>query len=156
MRRVDAVEQDASAVQLVEAHDQVHERRLAGPRGAHDRDRLARLDRQRQVVDERLVLLVAEVDVLELEPTMEVGRGDGLGRVGRLIVCVKEFEDPLGARHAGLQQVGHGTQLAERLLELSRVLDERLDVAQGQVAAGDLEPSDHGNADIHQVSHEHG
>src|SRR5690606_15414796 len=43
LARVDAVERDAPGVDLVEAHEQVHERRLACTGRADDRDRLAGL-----------------------------------------------------------------------------------------------------------------
>ena len=56
------------AVDLVEAHQQVDERRLAGAGGPDDGDRLARLDDQVQVLDERRVGLVAERDALERDP----------------------------------------------------------------------------------------
>ena len=56
---VDAVEGDPAAVELVEPHDQVDERGLAGAGRADDGDRLARLGDERQVLDQRLVRVVA-------------------------------------------------------------------------------------------------
>ena len=67
---VDAVERDPAAVQLVEPHDQVDQGGLAGPGRPDDRDGLPRLGDQRQVLDQRLVGLVAERDVLELDPAV--------------------------------------------------------------------------------------
>ena len=58
--RVDAVDRDPPAVELVEAHQQVHERGLARPGRADDRDHLAGFGDQVEVVDERLVGLVPE------------------------------------------------------------------------------------------------
>ena len=55
------------AVDLVEAHQQVHEGRLAGPGRPDDGDRLAGLDDEVQVVDERRVGQVAERHALELD-----------------------------------------------------------------------------------------
>ena len=57
LARVDAVDRDPAAVDLVEAHQQVDERRLAGARRADDRDRAARLGHEVQVLDERRVRL---------------------------------------------------------------------------------------------------
>nr|WP_287380698.1 hypothetical protein [Candidatus Microthrix sp.] len=42
-------------VQLVEPHDEVHERGLAGAGGADDRDGLAGLGDERQILDQRPV-----------------------------------------------------------------------------------------------------
>ena len=49
-----AIERDATRVHVVEAHQQIDQRGLAGPGRAHDGDRRARLRRQGQVRDERL------------------------------------------------------------------------------------------------------
>ena len=62
----------APAVDLVEAHEQVDERRLAGAGRADDRDRLARLGVEVEVLDERRVGLVAERDVLEGDRPVDV------------------------------------------------------------------------------------
>ena len=45
----------APAVELVEAHQQVHDRRLAGARGPDDGNRLARFGDEVQPVDQRPV-----------------------------------------------------------------------------------------------------
>ena len=54
-------------VDLVEAHQQVDQGRLAGAGRPDDGDRLARLDDEVEVLDERHVGQVAERDVLELD-----------------------------------------------------------------------------------------
>ena len=62
---VDAVEQHAAGVDVVEPADQVHERRLAAAAAADDADLLAGLDREVDVLEHRPMPLVAEGDVLE-------------------------------------------------------------------------------------------
>ena len=104
---VHPVEGDPPGVQLVEAHDQVDQRGLAGAGRPDDGHRVPRLGDQRQVVDQRLVRLVPEGDVLELDPPVRVGDPGRRGRVGALLVGVEHREDPLGRGHPGLQQVGH-------------------------------------------------
>ena len=71
---VDAVERDPAAVELVEPHEQVDQRGLAGAGRADDRDGLAGLDRQRQVLDQRLVGLVAEARRARTRPGRAPGR----------------------------------------------------------------------------------
>ena len=56
--------------------------------------------------------------------------------VGRLLLGVEQLEDPLGRGDAGLEDVDHRRQLGERHRELAGVLDEGLDVADGQLPAG--------------------
>src|SRR5207247_11097224 len=67
--RLDAVEQDLASVDVVEAHEQVHDRRLAGPGRADDRHGLAGTHVEREVLNEWLVGPVAERDALELHVT---------------------------------------------------------------------------------------
>src|SRR4051794_3777979 len=55
-----------AAVHVVEPHQQVDERRLAGAGLADDRDRLTGLHLERQVLDQRDVLLVPESHGIEL------------------------------------------------------------------------------------------
>ena len=57
---VDPVDRDPAPIDLVEAHEQVDQGRLARAGRAHDCDRLAGLDVQVQVVDQGLVWFVAE------------------------------------------------------------------------------------------------
>ena len=82
LARVDAVDRDPPAVELVEAHQQVHERRLAGARRADDGDGLAGVGDEVEVVDERHVRQVAERDVLERDGTRE-SRAGAEARPGR-------------------------------------------------------------------------
>ena len=55
-----AVDQDAPALEVVEAQEQVDERRLAGARAADQADLLAGRDGQRQIVDDAALPAVVE------------------------------------------------------------------------------------------------
>src|SRR5207253_6435223 len=55
LARIDAVEADRAAIDLVEAHEQIDDGRLAGARRANDRDRLSRRNIEAEVLDERLL-----------------------------------------------------------------------------------------------------
>ena len=52
---VDAVQQDPARVDVIEAHEQIHERGLARTGGSDDRDRLTGLCHDGQIRDERLL-----------------------------------------------------------------------------------------------------
>src|SRR3546814_10962147 len=71
-----AVDEDAPALEGVEAPQQVHQRRFAGAGAADEPDFLAGADGQRQVVDDAAFLAVMEADVLE-----EIGRASCRERV---------------------------------------------------------------------------
>ncbi len=68
---------------------------------------------------------------------MRQGRHGGPGQpAGLLFLAVQKFKHTLrGGRHA-LQHVGHLRQLLDGLGEVAHVLDERLDVTDGDHAAG--------------------
>ena len=100
--------------------------------------------------------VVAEGDVLELDPAARVGRAAaGVDRVGRLLVGVEQLEHPLGRGDPGLQQVGHRRDLGQRLGELPRVLDERLHVAEAHRAGRHPQAADDGDRDVVEVPDEH-
>ena len=152
---VDAVQRDATGSQLVEPHDEVDERGLASPGRTHDRNGVAGLGDQGKVLDQRLVRVVTERHVLELHPSAAHGVARGLNRIGRLVLDIEQIEDPLGGSDARLQKVGHRRHLGERLGELTRVLDERLHVAQAHRTGRDPQTTDHSHCDIAQVPDEH-
>ena len=147
-----AVEQDAPAVELVEPHDEVHERRLARAGRPDDRDRLTGFDPERQVADQRPLGRVGERHVLEHDRAVAVDRGGRVGGVVLLLVGVEQLEDALGRGGARLHDRGHAAELRERLRELLRVLDERLHVAESQLAARDHEPAEHRDAHVRSGS----
>src|SRR5439155_19022077 len=71
---VDAIEQDGAGGHVVEARDEIHERGLAAARRADDRDRLARLGRERHVAEDRVLgARIAELDGLEFDAAARPG-----------------------------------------------------------------------------------
>ena len=63
----------AAAARLVEAAEQVDDRGLAAAGRADQGDHLPGLDPQREVRQDRLAVLVVEVDVLELDLLQQAG-----------------------------------------------------------------------------------
>ena len=68
---VQAVDQDSPLVHVVEAGQEVDDRRLARAALAHDADPLARLDPETDALENRLVAVVAEGHVLEDDPAFD-------------------------------------------------------------------------------------
>src|SRR5205823_11745793 len=67
--QVVAVEKDAALVGIIEARDELHERGLARAVLAHEREHLARAQREREVAHRPMLgPRIAEADVLEREP----------------------------------------------------------------------------------------
>ena len=71
---VDAVEQHASVVHVVEARDQPGDRGLPARGGTDERDRLARTQHEVEALEHDRPVAVAEVDALEPELALPVDR----------------------------------------------------------------------------------
>ncbi len=151
---VHAVDQDAAILKLIEAHEEVHERGLAGAGGPDDSDRLARQRFEGQVLDQRFVGRVAEPYVAELHMPLGTAQMHGLEGLRYLLGSVEKLEDALGGRRGRLQHVGRRGGLHDRLVELARVLDERLHVTERERPARDLETADDGHAHVVEVVEE--
>jgi hypothetical protein len=95
-RDVLAVQGDPAAVELVEPHDEVDQRRLAGTGRADDGDRAAGLGDQRQVLDQGDVRVVREPHVLERHPPARLPDDGGVHGIRRLLGRIQELEHPLG------------------------------------------------------------
>ena len=160
--RVDAVDRDLPAGDLVESHEQIHHRRLARAGGPHDRHFLPRLHVRREIVDDELVRLVPEFHVLEAHAAFD-GRDLAVAAVAEqwLLVglvgelgFVEEGEHPFGARGAALQILERLRELRERLREQANVEHERHDHAEFDRAVHRERRADHAHDDVAEVAHE--
>ena len=80
---VDAVVSDLAVGDVVEAVDQVRDRRLAGARRAHESDLLSGLRPQGDVVQDLLLAVIGEVHALHDKLAAQARVGDGaVGLVG--------------------------------------------------------------------------
>ena len=93
--------------------------------------------------------------MVELDPARGFEVLERHGVVLGLLLGVEQLEHALGRRDAGLHHVDHRRELRERLRELARVLDERLDVADRQLPDGHPQPADERDRDVVQVAEEH-
>ena len=122
---VHAVEQDLPLLHVVEAAEQADDARLARAGRADDGDARARRDLEAHVLQHRLVRVVGEVDVAELDVAahlpqrLRVGAGR---RTGRLLV--QQHEHALGGGHRRLHDVVLLGQVADRLEGAVGVLEE--------------------------------
>ena len=100
---VRAADLDAARLHVVEAHEQIHERGLARPGRSHDRDHLSWFDLKREILDDRLLRIVAEAHVIELDRALaRLGDLRDGGRIGLAhLFCVKHLEDALGCGKRG-------------------------------------------------------
>ena len=151
---VDPVDRDPARVDLVEAHQEVDQGRLARAGRPDDGDGVTRLDDEVQVLDERGIGEVAEGHVLQFHPAGDGPPDPGERDVRRLLRLVEQLEDALRGRDRRLDDIGDAGGLGDRHRELTGVLDERLDTAEAQLAVRHLDPADDGDRDVVDVGDE--
>ena len=156
--RFRAAEQDLSALNIIEAHDQVDQRRFAAAGRADDRDALPAFNFQRKIADQLAFGRVGEIDV----PEFERG-GAGLlrgmlrqGGIGRLLGRIDELEKPLRTGKGALQLRNDAGDLVEGLRVLVGVTEESRKPADGQPAADDAQRAEHRDAGVDDRIHKAG
>ena len=135
------VDEDPPALELVEPSDQLAERRLARAGVADQRDGLPGLDRQVEVLEDPLLLGVAESDVAELDPALEPADRSRVPlddpRQG-----VDQREHPLRGRETLLELRPERGDRGEREPEQHHALQEEVPVARGDLAVDRLRSAD--------------
>ena len=122
------IQQNGSAVDIVEAHQQFDHRRLSGSGRADDRDFLARFYFGAEIVDDDLLRVVAEMYVVEGDFS---SHGLNCRRILDDLVFlffVQEFKDTLRCRRHRLYHVDHLRNLLDWLGKVFYILDECLDI----------------------------
>src|SRR6185437_2280213 len=123
--QVNTIEQYATALDIVETHQQVRDRRLARTSVTNKRDRLPRLDRKRHVLQNPVFVFVSKPNILKLNAApCPLGFQGFLRRQhrDRLVECL---EDAMRCDDRGLQHVVLVGDVANRLKQHLRILNER-------------------------------
>ena len=137
---VEAINEDGSRWRIVEPRQQADQRRLPRPGRAHDRERLARFDRDRYAV-ENGASVVREAQVPELDAPADIHRLSQRGwcqRVAHRGLDVEHLEHPLPGRHAALQYVRDPAEGDHRPAQHDQVGIERDELTDGDPAEDDL------------------
>ena len=157
---VDAVERDGALGDVVEARDELHERRLARARGADDAEDRARADLERDVRHHaRRRVGIGEAHVVEDELASRGVRvvRDGVGRVDDRERAAEHLPDAVrGDGRPREQNRDHGKD-EEAHDDLHGVRDERHDVADLHQPRRDgvgAEPDDDDRDGVHEEHHE--
>ena len=140
---------------VVEAGQEREQRRLAGPGRPDERDRLAGLDAERDVVQDRPARraverrrAVGERDVLEGDGPADGRRQrHGVRRVGDLGDGVEQLEQALACAGGRVERRVQPRPAADRPRDVERVHDERDEVAGRQALGEDLAPAEPEDAD---------
>ena len=147
----DAVNGDVAAARVVEAHQEVDERGLAGAGGTDDGDLHTGFNFDGEMLDDWALRVIGEVDVMEFNGAFDVADHLGRFRIGSFFGFVQEGEDAFGGGHGLLDAGGDLGNAGERAVELADVLDEGLDAADAENAGDGLLTANHADGDIAQV-----
>ena len=131
MADVRVFELHRTAVHVVETHQQVDDRRFSGARRTDDRRRHAGLDVHRQIVDDLLVLRIAEIHVfcVDLSPDGDLyAEFDRVRIVRKFFLFVKKTENTFRGGSRRLEFVDDVRRFVDRAAELARVEHERGDI----------------------------
>ena len=130
---VDAVDRQAAAGRVVEPRNQTDERRLAGAGQADQRNHLARLGGERDVVQHARAVRVRELDLLDADLTGDRVRFDRIGIVDRLGNEGEHRAHALRAGERPLQLPGGVRDRRERSVHRAEVTDDEIQIADRQL-----------------------
>ncbi len=129
-----AVDPDRAVLGVVEAHEQVHERRLAGAGRTHDSDAVAGLALEGDVLEGVLAALVGEAHVLELDGAARASDVDRVRLLDDLGLLFEDRHRRVQEHHALMQVPDRLADVRERLVHGRDVRDQDDHLAQADVA----------------------
>ena len=144
--QVHAVEQNGAGGWVVEAREEAHDRRLAGPRRPGDRHARAGRDLERDTAQHGMVRVVREADVAERHRAGRAAQRPGVGAFGHVGALVEQRENALGAREVRLKPRRLPADRLQRIVELSEVAQHHQELAERE----------HPRADVAHADEQHG
>ncbi len=148
------VYQNRPVVDVIEAHQELDHRRLARTGRADDGNLLAFFHLRAKIVDNNLILVITKVHVVELHVPLQAFHRYRIWHRLVFLLFLQELEDALRRRGRRLQHVGHLRHLLDGRREIAHILDEGLDVPDGNGAADGQVASQNRHAHVTQISHE--
>ncbi|MNM97300.1 hypothetical protein D3C81_1098010 [compost metagenome] len=148
---VDPIHRDRSAVHLIEAHQQVDQRRFAGAGWPDDGDRLALFHVDVHIFDQQMFRIVTELDMIERHIAARLFQYSGIRCFRYLFFLIQDFKHPLRRSYGRLDDVGDVRRLRDRHRKLAGVLDKRLYITDFDRSLGHENPADHRNEYISDV-----
>ncbi len=144
LAKVRAVDRDAAVARVVEAGEQLRDRRLPGPRVAHESDGGAGRNVEIEVVEDVRELSVAEADVVEADVPANRREVAGVVRIHDLRLLVEDGRDPVecgGRGEEGVVQLRQLLDGVEEVAEVEREGEQRPDrhLARDDQPAADAE-----------------
>ena len=148
VRNVVPAQQDAAGIDVVEPHEQIHNRRLARTGWADDGDVLALFHMQVQILDEFGIRLIGKIHMSELHAAVSARRKSLFDR--RLLRQLQQIDDAPGGRLGLLQRTQAVGNLLERLGKLPCKQHQRHNHAHRNALPHDQPAAEQIDGDIRQ------
>ena len=150
-----AVQQNCTAVHIVKPHEQFYHGSLAGTGWANNGDLLSRLYLCAEIVDDALLRLVAKGNVFEIHTASYLFQLHRMLCRLHFLFLFKELKDTLRGSCHGLHLIDDLCDLLHGLGEVSDVLNERLNLTDGDRATNCQQAAGQRHSHIAQIAHEH-
>src|SRR5258708_7795280 len=122
---IHAVQQNPTLLHVVETHQQIGDRGLAGTGVPDERDGLPGSDGERNVLQDPVVVIVSKPDVLKFDTAFRASALEWLRRRRDQDRQVERLEDAIRRNDRALQDVVLVRKITNRLKQKTRVLNER-------------------------------
>ncbi len=122
---IDAIDSDRSPAHVIEARDQVHDRRLPTTRRANEPDQLAGRDVETHAPQHLPDAVVAERHVVERDAPVHRLEPHRLRHIADLRLGVEHFEYPVRRRRRAIDRARHLADDIDRRQEHRRVKQKR-------------------------------
>ena len=124
---IHTIDENPSAVYIIEPKQQIDQRSLSRPRRAYDGHHLATFNRNIEVPDDRCVP-IGEADVFEGNLALCRPRKKACGSRFCFLRFIQDFENTLKACKCSLYLGGQLGYLGQRIIDLPDISDERLQI----------------------------
>src|SRR5262249_51801242 len=132
---IDAFDGDPTAGRVIEPRQELQQRSLAAAIGANDGNRFASFHVERYAAEDRLLRVILEADVVELEQALESRERDRIRYFDDLLLAVEDFVNTVRGSNCLLNVAELAREAASRVAHTGEHREEDAHVA---VREGDI------------------
>ena len=154
---VGAVQKNAARMDIIKSLQQTEHRCLARPGRSRDTDALARVHRQTNVFEDRLIFVIFETNMLKLNGMLDGGQTHRIRAAGDQHRRIQHLEDSFSARKTGLNAVYHVRDMSHLIGKLmQQICEDEQAGSQSQLAANHQHASitnQHQHVELREQTH---
>ncbi len=120
---------------IIETSNETHHRWLAATGRTNQRHKLSGLNFHTEVLQHWLWIHIAEVDIFELDPALELWRSSRTRQIANLAFRFQHFTDTFEADRRFWECVRHLGKVAHRFIHFAEIQNENQEGARGELTA---------------------